>query len=102
VHGSEVFLMIRDYQKKKYDFITLKHLTAEFKKQHLQYNAQQLVFELRNPGVYILENTPPGGGGDISRCHLGEKNMKRPREKGGKCCRKMKKGKEKGRKGKEN
>ncbi len=25
-------------------------------------------------GVYILENTPPPGGGkNISRCHLGEK-----------------------------
>jgi hypothetical protein len=30
-------------------------------------------------GVYILENTSPpgGGGGNISRCHLREKNMKR-------------------------
>jgi hypothetical protein len=27
-------------------------------------------------------------GKNISRCHLGEKNMKRPREKGGKCRRK--------------
>ncbi len=65
--------MIKDYQKKKYDFITLKHLTAEFKKQHLQYNAQPLVFELRNPGVYILENTPQGGGVEYQPMSFGGK-----------------------------
>jgi hypothetical protein len=55
---------------------------------------------LSRTGVYIMENTPPwGGGGNISRCHLGEKNMKRPREKGGKCGRKRKKGERKRKKG---
>jgi hypothetical protein len=44
-------------------------------------------------GVYILENTPPGGG--ISRCNLGNKKKKRQREKGGK----GRKGKEKGKRG---
>jgi hypothetical protein len=46
-------------------------------------------------GVYILENNPTwGGGGEISQCHLGGKNMRRDREKGGNL-------KEKGRNGKE-
>ncbi len=40
-------------------------------------------------------------GGNISRCHLGEKNMKSGREKKGKCKRKRKKGEEKERRGKE-
>ncbi len=75
-------------------------MTAEFKKQHLQYNAQLLVFELRNPGVYILENTPRGGGVEYQPMSFGGKNMKRPREKGGKCCRKRKKGERKRKKGK--
>jgi hypothetical protein len=42
-----------------------------------------------------LENTPPPRGGNISRCYLGEKNMKRGREKWGKCKRKRKKGERK-------
>jgi hypothetical protein len=43
----------------------------------------------------IYWKIPPPPGGNISRCHLGGKNMKRPREKGGKCKRKMKKGEKK-------
>ncbi len=43
-----------------------------------------------------------GGGGGITGDVIWGKNMKRPREKCGKCRRKRKKGKEKGRKGKEN
>ncbi len=35
--------------------------------------------------VYILENPPPGGG--YQRMTSGRKNMKREREKGGKCQR---------------
>jgi hypothetical protein len=61
-------------------------------------------------GFYILENTPSlGGGKKYQPMSFGGKNMKRGREKGGKCKRKrkkgerkMKQGKEKGRKGKEN
>jgi hypothetical protein len=34
-------------------------------------------------GAYILENTPPpGGGGNICRCHLGEKYEKVKRKRG--------------------
>jgi hypothetical protein len=47
-------------------------------------------------GVYILDHTPLGGG--ISADVIWGKNMKRGREKGGKCKRKRKKGKQKGRK----
>jgi hypothetical protein len=36
---------------------------------------------------------PPRGNGNISRCNLGEKNMKIGREKRGKCKRKKKRGK---------
>ncbi len=54
------------------------------------------------PGVYILENTPPPeGGGNISRCHLGEKYEKVERKRGQNVKEKGRKGKEKGRKGKE-
>ncbi len=52
--------------------------------------------------VYILENTPPPGGGGISADVIWGKNMKRGREKGGNVKEKGRKGKEKGRKGKEN
>ncbi len=56
-----------------------------------------------NPGVYIMENTPPPrGGGKYQPMSFGGKNMKRRREKGGKCKEKGRKGKEKGRKRKEN
>jgi hypothetical protein len=47
------------------------------------------------PGVYILENTPPPGGGNISRCHLGGKIWRGEEKKGENV-------KEKGRQGKEN
>jgi hypothetical protein len=53
----------------------------------------------KKPGVYILENTPPPGRGNICQCLLGEKNLKRRRENGGKCKRKRKKGKEKEKRG---
>jgi hypothetical protein len=54
-------------------------------------------------GAYILEsNSPPPRGGIISANVICGKNMKRRREKGGKCKRKKKKGERKGRKGKEN
>jgi hypothetical protein len=47
-------------------------------------------------GVYILENTlPPWGGGKYQPMSFGGRNMKRPREKGGKCRRKRKKGERK-------
>jgi hypothetical protein len=50
--------------------------------------------------VYIKENTSHqvGWGGDISRCHLGEK-YENGREKGGKCKRKRKKAERKREKG---
>ncbi len=38
-------------------------------------------------GAYILENTPPGGG-KYQPMSFGGKNIKRQREKGGKCKRK--------------
>ncbi len=50
------------------------------------------------PGVYILENTPLGGG-EYQPMSFGGKNMKRGREKGGKCKIKGRKRKEEGRKG---
>jgi hypothetical protein len=54
-------------------------------------------------GVYILENThPPGGGGNIGRCQLGEKIWKGEEEKGENVKEKGRKRKEKERKGKEN
>jgi hypothetical protein len=49
-------------------------------------------------GVYILENTPPPRGG-ISANVIWGKNMKRVREKGGKCKRKRKKEERKRKKG---
>ncbi len=52
-------------------------------------------------GVYILENTPPWGG-EISADVIWGKNMKRRREKEGKCKRKRKKGKRKRKKGERN
>jgi hypothetical protein len=53
-------------------------------------------------GVYILKNTPPPpGGGKYQLISFGGKNMKSGREKEGNCKRKMKKGEEKGRRGKE-
>jgi hypothetical protein len=42
---------------------------------------------------------PPGGGGEYQPMSFGGKNMKRRREKGGKCKRKSKKGKRKRKKG---
>jgi hypothetical protein len=45
-------------------------------------------------GLYIGKY-PPGGGGGISADVIWGKNMKRPREKGGKCGRKGKKGERK-------
>ncbi len=58
---------------------------------------------LKNTGVYILENTPPGGGGEYQPMSFGGKNMKRRREIEGKNVKeKGRKGKEKGRKVKEN
>jgi hypothetical protein len=50
------------------------------------------------PGVYILENTPLGGG-KISQCHFEEKIGKGKEKKGGKCKRKKKKGERKRKKG---
>jgi hypothetical protein len=49
-------------------------------------------------GVYIMENTPSPGG-KYQPMSFGGKNMKRPREKGGKCGRKGKKGERKRKKG---
>jgi hypothetical protein len=48
--------------------------------------------------VYILENTPPPG--EISVNVIWGENMKRGREKGGKCKRKVKKGERKRENGK--
>jgi hypothetical protein len=52
-------------------------------------------------GVYILENTslPPWGGEKISADVIWGKNMKREREKGGKCKRKRQKEERKRNKG---
>ncbi len=47
----------------------------------------------------IYWKIPPPGGGNFSWCHLGEENMKRWKEKGGKCKRKRKKGWRKRKKG---
>jgi hypothetical protein len=46
-------------------------------------SAIQRLKKLHNfdPGVYILENTPPPGG-DISRCRLGKKYEKVKRKRG--------------------
>ncbi len=52
-------------------------------------------------GAYILENTPPWGGG-YQPMSFGGKNMKSRREKGENVKEKGRKGNEKGRKGKEN
>jgi hypothetical protein len=49
--------------------------------------------------LYIEQYSPGGGGENISRCHLWEKNMKNRREKEGKCKRKRKKGERKRKKG---
>ncbi len=51
-------------------------------------------------GLFIGKYLPPrGGGGDISRCHLGEKIWKGKEKMRGKCKRKRKKGKRKRKKG---
>ncbi len=51
-------------------------------------------------GAYILENTPPPpGGGKYQPMSFGGKNMKRERQKGGKCKRKRKKKERKRKKG---
>ncbi len=50
-------------------------------------------------GVYILENTPPPGG-EYQPMSFGGKNMKRVREKGGKCKKKEERGKKKEERGK--
>jgi hypothetical protein len=47
-----------------------------------------------NAGAYILENTPALGGG-YQPMSFGGKNVKRQREKRGKCKRKRKKGERK-------
>ncbi len=44
-------------------------------------------------GVYLMENTPPWG--EISADVIWGKNIKRGRERGGKCRRKRKKGERK-------
>jgi hypothetical protein len=54
---------------------------------------------VKKTGVYILENTPPRGE-KYQPMSFGGKNMKRGREKGGKCKRKRKKGERKLEKGK--
>jgi hypothetical protein len=52
-------------------------------------------------GLYIGKYPLPGGGGNISGCHLGGKNMKRRREKGRKCKKKKEeRGKKKEERGK--
>jgi hypothetical protein len=55
-----------------------------------------------NRVLYIGKYPPPLPPVEISANVILGENMKRGREKGGKCERKKKKGKEKGRKGKEN
>jgi hypothetical protein len=55
---------------------------------------------MMSSGLYIGKYLLTGGEGDISQCHLGEKNMKRQRENGGTCRRKRKKGERKRKKGK--
>jgi hypothetical protein len=58
-----------------------------------------LVSTVHNSGVYILENSLPPLGGEYQPMSFGEKNMKRGREKGGKCKRKRKKWERKRKKG---
>jgi hypothetical protein len=53
-------------------------------------------------GVYILENTPPWGGGISADVIWGKKYEKVKRKRGENLKEKGRKGKEKGRKGKEN
>jgi hypothetical protein len=54
----------------------------------------------RYSGLYIGKYPPPPQGGKISADVIwGKKNMKRGREKGGKCKRKRKKGERKRKKG---
>jgi hypothetical protein len=54
--------------------------------------------QMRNyvSGVYILENAPSFWGGGITGNVIWGKNMKRGREKGGKCNTKRKKGERQG------
>jgi hypothetical protein len=52
------------------------------------------MFYIRGRGLYW--KIPPRGRGDIINKSFGGKNMKKQREKGGKCKRKRKKGKENG------
>jgi hypothetical protein len=56
---------------------------------------------MKNARAYIL-GKKPWGRGKYQPMSFGRKNMKRQREKRGKCKRKRKKGEEKRRKGKEN
>jgi hypothetical protein len=72
----------------------------EFKRSILKYRLNRNWHLLENL-LYctqgsILENTPPTpGGGKYQPMTFGGKNMKRQREKGGKCERKRKKGERK-------
>jgi hypothetical protein len=62
---------------------------------------RMLSYHTDQGSIYIGKHppTPQRKGKNISRCHLKRKNMKKGREKGGKCNRKGRKGKEKGTKG---
>ncbi len=65
-----------------------------------RYLHLKLIYFHSIAGVYILENTPPPSlGGEYQLMSFGGKNMKRGREKGGKCNRKRKKGARKRKKG---
>ncbi len=55
--------------------------------------------ERETRGLYNGKYAPPWGGGKYQPMSFGGKNMKRPREKGGKCGRKGKKGERKRKKG---
>jgi hypothetical protein len=56
---------------------------------------------LKSRGLYIGKYSPPGKKKKYQPMSFGGKNMKRVREKGGKCNEKGRKRKEKGRKRKE-
>jgi hypothetical protein len=53
----------------------------------------------KDRGLYIGKYPPPSGGEKYQPMSFGGKNMKRRREKGGKCKRKWKKGERKRKKG---
>jgi hypothetical protein len=71
-------------------------LQAQCDNARKKYKAITIVSDIYSPqirGLYVGKYSPPGGGYQLMS--FGGKNMKRRREKGGKCKRKRKKGESK-------